>query len=64
MLALGADCTMIGRSFVYALSAAGQAGVENLLDIFLKEMKVAMTLTSNAKISDIGRDALVDLSNL
>ena len=64
MLALGADCTMIGRSFVYALSAAGQAGVENVLDIFLKEMKVAMTLTSNAKISDITRDALVDLTKI
>lgn len=64
MLALGADCTMIGRSFVYALGAAGQAGVENLLDIFLKEMKVAMTLTSNAKISDITRDALVDLNKI
>lgn len=64
MLALGADCTMIGRSFVYALGAAGQAGVENLLDIFLKEMKVAMTLTSNASIGDITQDALVDLSKL
>lgn len=64
MLALGADCTMIGRAFVYALSAAGQAGVENVLDIFLKEMKVAMTLTSNAKISDISRETLVDLSKL
>ncbi|WP_018651530.1 FMN-dependent L-lactate dehydrogenase LldD [Actinobacillus capsulatus] len=64
MLALGADATMLGRAFVYALGVAGKAGVENMLDIFKKEMHVAMTLTSNQKISDITRDALVDLSKL
>ncbi|WP_258271203.1 FMN-dependent L-lactate dehydrogenase LldD [Aggregatibacter actinomycetemcomitans] len=64
MIALGADACMIGRSFVYALGAAGQLGVENMLDIFKKEMHVAMTLTSNQKISDITKDALVDLSKL
>ena len=60
MIALGADATMIGRSFVYALGADGQRGVENMLDIFKKEMRVAMTLTSNQNISDITRSALVD----
>lgn len=64
MIALGADATMIGRSFVYALGAAGQAGVENMLDIFKKEMRVAMTLTSNQNISDISRSALVDFDKL
>ncbi|TDQ59471.1 L-lactate dehydrogenase (cytochrome) [Mesocricetibacter intestinalis] len=59
MIALGADACMLGRSFVYALGAAGQAGVENMLDIFQKEMRVAMTLTSNQKIADITADALV-----
>ena len=29
MLALGADCTMIGRAFIYALAAEGGAGVTN-----------------------------------
>lgn len=62
MIALGADATMIGRSFVYALGADGQRGVENMLDIFHKEMRVAMTLTSNKNITDITRDALVDFS--
>lgn len=64
MIALGADACMLGRAFVYALGAAGQAGVENMLDIFKKEMRVAMTLTSNQKISDITRDALVDLTKI
>ncbi|ASK26772.1 FMN-dependent L-lactate dehydrogenase LldD [Neisseria chenwenguii] len=64
MLALGADATMLGRAFVYALSAAGRAGVENMLDIFKKEMQVAMTLTSNKCVADITRDALVDFGKL
>ncbi|OOF69650.1 FMN-dependent L-lactate dehydrogenase LldD [Rodentibacter caecimuris] len=64
MIALGADACMLGRSFVYALGAAGQAGVENMLDIFKKEMRVAMTLTSNQNISDITKDALVDLTKI
>ena len=57
-LALGADAVMLGRAFVYALVAGGQAGVETLLDLFAKEMRVAMTLTGSSKISDIGPDAI------
>lgn len=61
MLALGADCTLLGRSFVYALAAKGQAGVENLLDLYEKEMRVAMTLTGAKSIHDLGRDSLVNI---
>lgn len=45
MIALGADSVLLGRAFVYALAAAGQAGVANLLELLDKEMRVAMTLT-------------------
>ncbi|MEF1283721.1 MULTISPECIES: FMN-dependent L-lactate dehydrogenase LldD [unclassified Vibrio] len=61
MLALGADCTLLGRSFVYALAAQGQAGVENLLDLYEKEMRVAMTLTGAKSIQDLSRDSLVNI---
>ena len=57
-LALGANAVMLGRAFVYALASEGQAGVEILLDLFVKEMRVAMTLTGSAKISDIGPDMI------
>ncbi|MFM2586979.1 FMN-dependent L-lactate dehydrogenase LldD [Vibrio sp. TBV020] len=60
MLALGADCTLLGRSFIYALAAQGQAGVENLLDLYEKEMRVAMTLTGAKSINDLNRDSLVN----
>ncbi|MEZ9577799.1 MULTISPECIES: FMN-dependent L-lactate dehydrogenase LldD [unclassified Vibrio] len=61
MMALGADCTLLGRSFVYALAAQGQAGVENLLDLYDKEMRVAMTLTGARTIKDLTRESLVGL---
>lgn len=64
MLALGADLCMLGRAFIYALAADGEAGVTNLLNLIDKEMRVAMTLTSVNRIQDINRDCLVDFSSL
>jgi L-lactate dehydrogenase (cytochrome) len=62
MIALGADAVLLGRAYAYALGAAGQAGVEHLLDLFAKEMQVAMTLTGAKTIAEINRDALVRFS--
>ncbi|ANI31126.1 lactate dehydrogenase [Yersinia entomophaga] len=59
MIALGADSVMLGRAFVYALAAAGEAGVANLLELFDKEMRVAMTLTGARNIAEIGAGSLV-----
>ncbi|HLA32476.1 MAG TPA: FMN-dependent L-lactate dehydrogenase LldD, partial [Pseudomonas sp.] len=59
MLALGADCVLLGRAFVYALAAAGGAGVSHLLELIDKEMRVAMVLTGAKSISEISADSLV-----
>ena len=59
MVALGADCVMLGRAFLYALSVAGEAGVRNLLDLIEKEMRVAMVLTGAKSISEISAESLV-----
>jgi len=64
MLALGADAVLIGRAFVYALAAAGEAGVRRLLTMLEAEMRVAMTLTSAPTIADIHRDILVKQSGI
>lgn len=61
MLAMGADTCMLGRAFVYALGAAGGAGVSNLLELIDKEMRVAMTLTGAKTIAEISSDCLVKL---
>ncbi|MGY2289966.1 FMN-dependent L-lactate dehydrogenase LldD [Pseudomonas sp. SDO528_S397] len=61
MLALGAKGCLLGRSTVYALAADGQRGVENMLDIFAQEMRVAMTLTGVTSIDQIDRTALANV---
>ncbi|MCC4589987.1 FMN-dependent L-lactate dehydrogenase LldD [Xanthomonas campestris pv. cannae] len=62
MLALGADAVLLGRAFVYALAAAGQAGVEHLLTLIEKEMQVAMTLTGAKSIAAISRESLAQVT--
>jgi L-lactate dehydrogenase (cytochrome) len=59
MVAQGADAVLLGRAFVYALATAGEAGVSHLLDLFEKEMRVAMTLTGAKSVAEITRDCLV-----
>lgn len=59
MLALGADCTMLGRAYIYALATDGEAGVRNLLELIEKEMRVAMVLTGAKTVGDISSDLLV-----
>ncbi|MFQ3192111.1 MAG: L-lactate dehydrogenase (cytochrome) [Paraglaciecola sp.] len=61
MLALGADCTLLGRSYIYALAAQGQKGVENLLSIYEKEMQIAMILTGAKCINDLTYDSLAHI---
>jgi len=58
MVAMGADAVLLGRAFVYALAAGGQKGVENVLDIIEKELRVAMTLTGASAISDLTSKSL------
>ncbi|MBA9083070.1 MULTISPECIES: FMN-dependent L-lactate dehydrogenase LldD [Bartonella] len=60
MVAQGADAVMIGRAFAYALAATGEKGVAHLLDLFAKEMRVAMTLIGVRTIKEITRENLVN----
>lgn len=59
MIALGADSVLLGRPFIYALAAAGGAGVSNLLDLIEKEMRVAMVLTGARSVAEISGESLV-----
>lgn len=58
MLALGADGVLIGRPWAWALSAAGEAGVDHVLRLLESEMRVAMALTGSTKISEVGPDTI------
>jgi L-lactate dehydrogenase (cytochrome) len=59
MLALGAKGVLLGRAWLFAMAARGEAGVTQLLDLIAREMRVAMTLTGAHSIADINRKNLV-----
>lgn len=59
MLALGAKSVLLGRAYIYALATNGQAGVENLIDIFAKEIRTTMALCGVKSISEITQEILV-----
>ena len=60
MLALGARGVLLGRAWIYAMAAGGEAGVAHVLRLIDAEMRVAMTLCGAARIADIGPDNLVN----
>lgn len=55
-LALGARAVMIGRAYLWGLAAAGQAGVENVLDILSGGVDSALRGLGKACVHDINRD--------
>lgn len=60
LLALGAKGVLLGRAWVFALAAQGQAGVEHMLRLIEAEMRVAMTLTGVKNIGEIDRSILAN----
>jgi len=50
---------LLGRAWVYALAARGEAGIAHVLQLFEAEMKVAMSLTGCTSVRDINQDILV-----
>jgi L-lactate dehydrogenase (cytochrome) len=53
-LALGARGTLIGKSFLFALAAAGEAGVTRAIEIMRNELRVTMALTGTASVDAMG----------
>ena len=51
--ALGVSGTLIGRAWVYALAAQGEAGVDQLLSTLKEELRIGMALTGNVRTEDI-----------
>lgn len=52
-LALGATACLVGRPQLWGVSVAGKAGVERMLDIYSREIDMAMGLCGVSKISEI-----------
>ncbi len=57
--ALGARGTLIGRSFLYALGAMGEAGVTKALQIIQKELDITMAFCGHTNIQTVDRNILL-----
>jgi pre-mycofactocin synthase len=58
-LALGARAVMIGRAYLWGLAANGQAGVENVLDIFRNGIDSALLGLGRSSVHDLSRDDVI-----
>ena len=58
-IAMGAKGTYIGRSYIYGLGAAGEAGVKKALEIIHKELDMTMALCGHNNINDLSTNNLL-----
>ncbi|HLS42972.1 MAG TPA: alpha-hydroxy-acid oxidizing protein, partial [Paenalcaligenes sp.] len=59
-VALGAQSTMVGRAFLYALGAAGEAGVTRLLELLENELSVTLGFCGLSDIQQADRRILLN----
>ena len=57
-IALGADSVLIGRSWVYAMAAQGEAGVNKLLALYQQEIAATMGLMGVSRIEALNSDVI------
>src|SRR5260370_29333355 len=57
-LALGARACLIGRPYLYGLSAAGQPGVELALSMLQKELSRTLTLLGRSSVQELDQTAV------
>jgi L-lactate dehydrogenase (cytochrome) len=60
-VAAGATAAMAGRAYLYGLGAAGERGVDRVLDWFRADLVRTLTLLGAATVADLDR-SLLDLS--
>ncbi|KLO30558.1 flavin oxidoreductase [Mycolicibacter heraklionensis] len=58
-VALGARAVMIGRAYLWGLGAAGQSGVENVLDILRGGIDSALMGLGRASVHDLSADDIL-----
>ena len=57
-LALGATAVGVGKPLFYALSVAGERGVDHMFGLLKEELSVAMALTGCRTLADISADII------
>jgi glycolate oxidase len=63
-IALGARAVCIGRLQCWALAAGGEAGLVQMMEILEEEIIISMGLLGVTKLSDLGRNHLVETDAL
>jgi len=58
-LALGARAVMVGRAYLWGLAAAGQTGVENVLDILRNGIDSALLGLGRASVGELGPEDVI-----
>lgn len=59
-IALGATGTLIGRPFLYALGAMGEAGVVRCLEMLANELDISMGFCGHTDIKNVDRSILLN----
>jgi len=57
-LALGAAAVGVGRPYIWGLGAFGQAGVEKVVDLLTRELRIVMQQMGAASLPEISRSSL------
>ncbi|WP_394691768.1 alpha-hydroxy acid oxidase [Hoeflea sp.] len=52
-IGLGADGVLLGRAYVYGLSAAGEAGVADVISILSREISITLALMGIASVDEL-----------
>lgn len=63
-IALGANACSIGRPYLYALAAYGEAGVDRMLNIFREEIERSMSLLGISRLAELNENHLVELGRI
>ncbi len=53
LIACGADFVLMGRAFVYAVAAAGEAGVDHAVDILTEELRHTLAQAGCERLSEL-----------
>lgn len=59
-LALGADFVMLGRPFLYGVGAAGDQGLEAVINLLKNEVSVTLAQLGRPNIEEIDRTIIID----
>ncbi|GGA03712.1 alpha-hydroxy acid oxidase [Dyella caseinilytica] len=58
VLASGARAGLIGKAFLYALGALGEAGVTQAIELIRRELSVSMALTGQTDVRNLASDVI------